>query len=58
MVGVEAVLLADNKAMHTKPYSWEDGRFIYPHDACFEKEGNITVAEWVSARRITKLTRV
>jgi hypothetical protein len=36
---------------------WLDGRFVHPHDACFDKDGNIFVAEWVTTGRITKLTR-
>lgn len=37
---------------------WKAGRFIHPHDACFDKEGNIFVAEWVATGRITKLKRL
>ena len=44
--------------MRTKPETWEDGRFIHPHDACFDKEGNIFVVEWVSTGRVTKLRKV
>ena len=51
-------LLANKMAMRKKPDTWEDGRFIHPDDACFDKEGNILVAEWVQTGRITKLTRV
>jgi len=36
---------------------WRDGKFIHPHDACFDGDGNIFVAEWVATGRITKLTR-
>ncbi len=35
---------------------WQPGRFVHPHDACFDSSGNIFVAEWVSTGRITKLT--
>ncbi len=52
------LLLANKKEMRTKPDTWQDGRFIHPHDACFDKEGNILVAEWVQTGRVTKLTRV
>ena len=38
--------------------TWQGGKFIHPHDACFDKEGNIFVAEWVEGGRITKLRRV
>lgn len=37
---------------------WQEGKFIHPHDACFDTEGNIFVAEWVHAGRVTKLSRV
>ncbi|MCA9214226.1 MAG: twin-arginine translocation signal domain-containing protein [Planctomycetales bacterium] len=38
--------------------AWQDGKFVHPHDACFDKEGNIFIAEWVGTGRITKLTRI
>ena len=34
------------------------GKFISPHDACFDHEGNIFVAEWVPIGRVTKLRRL
>ena len=34
------------------------GRFICPHSACFDHEGNIFVVEWVEVGRVTKLRRV
>ncbi len=34
---------------------WIDGRFIHPHDACFDGQGNIYVAEWVGTGRVSKL---
>jgi hypothetical protein len=37
---------------------WRDGEFISPHCAAFDSEGNLYVTDWVSAGRITKLTRV
>jgi hypothetical protein len=37
---------------------WQQGKFVHPHDACFDADGNIYVAEWVQSGRITKLTRV
>jgi len=36
---------------------WQAGKFVHPHDACFDSAGNIFVAEWVATGRITKLTR-
>ena len=44
--------------MRTKPETWEDGRFIHPHDACFDRDGNIFVVEWVRGGRVTKLRKV
>lgn len=37
---------------------WQDGKFVHPHDACFDNKGNIYVAEWVGSGRITKLRKV
>jgi hypothetical protein len=37
---------------------WKAGRFVHPHDACFDAEGNIFVAEWVARGRVTKLKRL
>jgi hypothetical protein len=34
------------------------GQFICPHGACFDREGNIFVVEWVEVGRVTKLRRV
>lgn len=51
-------VLADNMQMRKEPARWEAGRFLHPHDACFDKHGNIFVAEWVEPGRITFLRRV
>lgn len=37
---------------------WVSGKFLHPHDACFDASGNIFVAEWVNTGRITKLRKV
>ena len=37
---------------------WVSGKFLHPHDACFDPAGNIFVAEWVNTGRITKLRKV
>ena len=44
--------------MRGQPERWEAGRFIHPHDACFDKAGNIYVAEWVASGRISFLKKV
>ena len=38
--------------------SWASGRFLHPHDACFDLTGNILVAEWVQTGRMTRLKKV
>jgi hypothetical protein len=38
--------------------SWVPGKFLHPHDACFDAAGNIFVAEWVHTGRITKLRKL
>lgn len=37
---------------------WRPGRFVHPHDACFSRDGDIYVAEWVATGRITRLKRL
>lgn len=44
--------------VRTEPSRWPAGRFVHPHDACFDHDGNIYVAEWVEPGRVTKLTRL
>lgn len=34
------------------------GKFLHPHDACFDAAGNIFIAEWVGTGRVTKLRRL
>lgn len=50
-------VLADHFAMRAKPEQWQPGCFVHPHDARFDADGNIYVAEWVRTGRITKLVR-
>ena len=38
--------------------AWQDARFVHPHDACFDKTGNIYVAEWVLTGRVSFLRHV
>jgi len=44
--------------MRGQPETWQPGRFIHPHDACYDREGNIFVVEWVPTGRVTKLRHV
>ena len=40
------------------PEQWQTGRFVHPHDACFDHEGNIYVTEWVPTGRVSFLRKV
>jgi hypothetical protein len=51
-------VLANNFRMRQNPQDWQPGRFVHPHDACYDKDGNIFVVEWVPTGRVTKLQRV
>ncbi len=53
-----AEVLGENFKMRTTPKRWRAGRFIHPHDACFDADGNIFVTEWVRGGRVTKLEKV
>lgn len=44
--------------MRGQPETWQPGRFIHPHDACYDKDGNIFVVEWVPTGRVTLLRHV
>lgn len=51
-------VLKDNRALRRNPTDWVAGKFIHPHDACFDHNGDIFVAEWVATGRITKLRKL
>jgi hypothetical protein len=53
-------VLKDKMAMRRdeKGGSWVSGKFLHPHDACFDASGNIFVAEWVHTGRVTKLRKL
>ena len=55
-----AQVLKDGMKMRgsAKGEEWVSGKFLHPHDACFDAAGNIFVAEWVNTGRITKLRKV
>ena len=48
----------DGFKIRTKPEAWPAGKFVHPHDACFDQAGNIFVVEWVQTGRVTLLKRV
>jgi len=48
-----------NSPLRTKPRDqFIPGQFICPHGACFDRDGNIFVVEWVEVGRVTKLRKV
>ena len=51
-------VLADRMAVRRDATRFPPGRFIHPHDACFDKDGNIFVVEWVPMGRVTLLRKV
>lgn len=51
-------VLTDKPAIRLKPEQCPAGKFIHPHDACFDKAGNIYVVEWVQTGRVTFLKKV
>ena len=42
----------------TRDFFVQNAKFVHPHDACFDVDGNILVAEWVATGRMTKLRKV
>jgi len=56
----EKVVASLNKgpAIRNQPKEWPAGKFIHPHDAAFDKDGNIFVVEWVATGRVTFLKKV
>ena len=49
---------ADSKrTIRSDESKWQDGKFVHPHDACFDAGGNVYVAEWVAGGRVSKLAK-
>jgi DNA-binding beta-propeller fold protein YncE len=44
--------------VRTQPNEWQSGKFVHPHDACFDADGNIFVVEWVQTGRVSLLRHV
>ena len=54
---------SDPKKWHkngTPESEWKDGEFICPHGCCYDKDGNIFIAEWLSNPhgRVTRLKKL
>jgi DNA-binding beta-propeller fold protein YncE len=59
------VHLGDNQGIWSKEGwpnfprdTWEPGKFITPHAACWDHDENIYVVEWIAEGRVTKLRKV
>ncbi len=54
------VVTTDRNKLRREPNGkgWKNGKFLHPHDACFDPHGNIFTAEWVATGRVSKLRRV
>jgi hypothetical protein len=57
--------LGDDSAAHTwnevrkmDRSAFKPGKFVCPHGACFDHNGNIFVVEWVEVGRVSKLRKV
>jgi hypothetical protein len=59
-LGDDPTWIAEVKKMKIRqdPGQWQPGKFVHPHDACFDAKGNIFVVEWVQTGRVTFLKKV
>lgn len=59
-LGDDAAWIAEVKKFQIRndPKRWVAGKFVHPHDACFDHDGNIFVVEWVDTGRVTLLKKV
>jgi hypothetical protein len=48
----------DKFKIRSQPNEWLPGKFVHPHDACYDRDGNIFVVEWVQTGRVTLLRRL
>jgi hypothetical protein len=48
----------DGFKMRGQRDQWLPGKFVHPHDACFDSEGNIFIVEWVDTGRVSLLKRI
>ena len=57
-LGDDAERIKSQKGIRNNRKNWIDAKFVHPHDACFDADGNIFVAEWVATGRVSKLKRL
>lgn len=54
----DRILAEGGNQIRAKEDQWQDGHFVHPHDACFDHQGNLIVAEWVATGRVSMLKRL
>jgi DNA-binding beta-propeller fold protein YncE len=52
------IVMAPGLTARQHPEDCPAGKFLHPHDACFDVHGNIFIAEWVATGRVTKLRKL
>lgn len=57
-LGADVERITSVEGIRNDESKWIDGKFVHPHDACFDADGNIFVAEWVASGRVSKLNRL
>ena len=57
-LGDDATRIKTVNGIRADESKWIDGKFVHPHDACFDNDGNIFVAEWVGTGRVSRLKKV
>ena len=57
-LGADVERITSQQGIRNDSKLWDDGRFVHPHDACFDADGNIFVAEWVATGRVSRLKRL
>ncbi|PQO43590.1 peptidase [Blastopirellula marina] len=49
---------ANGRRVRSQRDKWVDGKFVHPHGATFDADGNIYLAEWVVGGRVSFLKKV
>lgn len=49
---------ANGRQVRRQPDKWVAGKFVHPHGATFDENGNIYLAEWVVGGRVSLLKKV
>lgn len=57
-LGADVERIKGTAGIRNNKDQWLPGKFVHPHDACFDAHGNIFVAEWVATGRVSRLKRL